>query len=77
MPDHPKTLPSSVTVMVNGEEHTVTGARSLLDFLRHLDLDPRAVVVERNRAVVRRDALDATPLDDGDQIEIVHFVGGG
>lgn len=77
MPDHTKTLDSALTVTVNGEERVVRGVRSLLEFLRHLDLDPRAVVVERNRAIVRRDALESTALEEGDQIEIVHFVGGG
>jgi thiamine biosynthesis protein ThiS len=35
------------------------------------------VVVERNADILRRDALDATPVDAGDAFELVHFVGGG
>jgi thiamine biosynthesis protein ThiS len=41
-------------------------------------LDPRLVVVEHNRVILRdRSALPATALADGDTVEIVHFVGGG
>jgi thiazole synthase len=45
--------------------------------LEQLGLDPQAVVVEHNRTIVRRPLLGATPVASGDQIEIVHFVGGG
>jgi thiamine biosynthesis protein ThiS len=47
------------------------------DLLRHLNLDPRTVVVELNRQIVRRPRLDDTTLAEGDAIELVHFVGGG
>jgi len=42
-----------------------------------LGLDPRKVAVERNEAIVVRSQYEATPLGAGDQIEIVHFIGGG
>jgi thiamine biosynthesis protein ThiS len=66
-----------MTVVVNGEERQVDGTASALDLLRSLGLDPRTVVVEVNRRIVRRPALADTWLNDGDQIELVHFVGGG
>ncbi|HEY7503337.1 MAG TPA: sulfur carrier protein ThiS [Gemmatimonadales bacterium] len=68
---------SELTVVVNGEERRVPGPATLLDLLRHLGLDPRTVVVERNREIVRRPRLGDTPLAEGDAIELVHFVGGG
>jgi len=40
-------------------------------------LDPRTVVVELNRSIVRRANLSTTPLSPGDSVELVHFVGGG
>jgi thiamine biosynthesis protein ThiS len=55
----------------------VANVRSLSDLLAHLGLDRRAVVVEHNRVIVRRDALDDAVVADGDVVEIVHFVGGG
>jgi len=67
----------SFTVIVNGETRVLPGPATLLDLLRRLDLDPRSVVVEHNREIVRRPRLGETSLADGDVIELVHFVGGG
>jgi len=67
----------SFTVIVNGETRVLPGPATLLDLLRRLDLDPRSVVVEHNREIVRRLRLGETALADGDVIELVHFVGGG
>jgi thiamine biosynthesis protein ThiS len=66
-----------MTIVVNGEERRVPGPATLLDLLQHLGLDPRTVVVERNREIVRRPRLGETALAEGDAIELVHFVGGG
>ena len=54
-------------------EGTTLGA-----LLRELGLDPRMIVVERNRAILRdRDQYDAVVLQEDDVLELVHFVGGG
>jgi thiamine biosynthesis protein ThiS len=66
-----------IRVTVNGEPRTLEGETSLLRLLEALELDPRMVVVEHNRAIVRRPALGKTVVRDGDQVELVHFVGGG
>lgn len=66
-----------ITVVVNGEPREIAQEASLLDLLQSLDLDPRVVVVEHNRQIVRRPALASTTLYAGDQVELVHFVGGG
>ena len=68
---------SQLEIMVNGESRQVPGPASVADLLRHLGLDPRTVVVELNREIVRRPRLDETTLADGDAVELVHFVGGG
>jgi thiamine biosynthesis protein ThiS len=70
-------MTETITVVVNGEERQVAPEASLLDLLGVLELDPRAVVVELNREIVRRPALGDTALSSGDQVELVHFVGGG
>ncbi len=62
---------------INGELRTVTGPATVAGVLQELGLDPRAVVVELNREIIRRPAAAATPVADGDVVEIVHFVGGG
>jgi len=68
---------SELSIVVNGEERRVPGPATLLDLLAHLGLDPRTVVVERNREIVRHPRLAETELAEGDAIELVHFVGGG
>jgi thiamine biosynthesis protein ThiS len=68
---------SQLEIIVNGESRSLPGPASVADLLRHLGLDPRTVVVELNREIVRRLRLDDTALADGDAVELVHFVGGG
>jgi thiazole synthase len=64
-------------VEVNGKSREFVAGGSLLVLLAELEIDPRMVVVERNREIVRRDQLGRVQVEDGDQLEIVHFVGGG
>jgi len=66
-----------MAIVVNGEPRQVPEPATLLDLLAHLQLDPRTVVVELNREIVRRPMLATTPLSAGDRVELVHFVGGG
>ena len=68
---------SHVQITVNGEARRVSAPATLDDLLRQLGLDPRTVVVEHNRRIVRRPALGDTLLSPGDAVELVHFVGGG
>lgn len=68
---------TGVALVVNGESRRARAGSTLADLLADLGLDARAVVVEHNRRIVRRDALAGTPLAEGDAIELVHFVGGG
>jgi thiamine biosynthesis protein ThiS len=72
-------LPATRTValVVNGESRAVPEGTTLAGLLAQLGLDARAVVVEHNRRIVRRDALSAVPLAPGDAVELIHFVGGG
>lgn len=66
-----------ITIWVNDERRRVPAGTSVEELLRLLDVDLRQVAVERNRTVVRREALGATILEEGDRLEIVTFVGGG
>ncbi len=68
---------SEIEIMVNGEPRLVPEPATAADLLHHLGLDPRTVVVELNRKIVRRPQLGDTPLAEGDAVELVHFVGGG
>jgi thiamine biosynthesis protein ThiS len=67
-----------IAVTVNGDERLIPLGRTLGDLLREHELDPRMVVVERNREILRdRESFDRLVLENGDVLEIVHFVGGG
>ncbi len=68
---------TSLTLTVNGEPRRIPGPATVSSLLAHLDLDPRMVVVEVNREIVRRARHGEVPLRDGDTVELVHFVGGG
>ena len=66
-----------MTVVVNGEPRKLTGPATVADLLARLGLDPRMVVVELNREIIRRPRVSEVSLKDGDAVELVHFVGGG
>lgn len=66
-----------MVLTLNGEERRISGIATVEELLGHLGLDPRAVVVEVNRRIVRREQVKSTALTNGDSIELVHFVGGG
>jgi thiamine biosynthesis protein ThiS len=68
---------NTVTLTINGEIREAPGHATLEELLAHLGLDPRGVVVEHNRTIVRRPQLGEVQVAEGDQVEIVHFVGGG
>jgi thiamine biosynthesis protein ThiS len=68
---------TDLDIVVNGEPRRVPAPATAADLLRQLGLDPRTVVLELNRQIVRRPQLGDTALSDGDAIELVHFVGGG
>ncbi len=64
-------------IELNGEPRPLAAATTIAALLGELGLDPTKVAVERNRAIAARSTFADTWLADGDQIEIVHFVGGG
>jgi thiamine biosynthesis protein ThiS len=47
------------------------------ELLKSLDIDARRVAVEHNIVVLKRSTFDETLVREGDQVEIVNFVGGG
>lgn len=55
----------------------VAEGTTVSDLVRQLKLKPELVVVELNLNILPRDHLDSAALREGDQVEIVHFVGGG
>ena len=66
-----------MTIRLNGDPHQVPGPLSVKALLEHLEIDARRVAVELNTAVVKKAAYDSSVISDGDEVEIVNFVGGG
>jgi sulfur carrier protein len=70
-------LDGSVGIRVNGEHRRVPGGVSVTEMLNEIGIDPVKVAVERNLEIVPRSSLGELCVEDGDNYEIVHFVGGG
>ncbi len=67
----------AVTVTINGETRHLDGSVTVTALLTGMGLDPKKIAVERNREIVPRSQYDATAVGEGDQLEIVQFIGGG
>lgn len=66
-----------MTIRLNGEPFEIAGPVTISALLAELNIDPRIVAVEHNVAVVKRQQYDRTIVSEGDEVEIVRFVGGG
>src|SRR5262245_39192754 len=66
-----------IEIRLNGEARTVPDALNLAELLKHLDVPLERVAVERNRRIVPRSEWPQVAVSRGDELEIVHFVGGG
>jgi len=64
-------------IILNGDTHEVAGPLTVSELLARLEIDGRRVAVEHNLVVLKHAAFDVTMVRDGDEIEIVNFVGGG
>jgi len=67
----------TLSITVNGEHRRVAAGLTVADLAAELGLVPEKVAVERNAEVVPRSTLAQVKVEDGDDYEIVHFVGGG
>jgi len=66
-----------VKILLNGDPYELASPKTVTALLSDLDIDPRRVAVEHNLTVLKRNAFETTEVRDGDQVEIVNFVGGG
>jgi len=69
---------AKITLTVNGTPREIPQNSTMAELLGTLRIDPRLVVIEHNRTILRdRDKFATQSLASGDVVEIVHFVGGG
>ena len=71
------TADGTVSITVNGEHRRVTAGTTIAELAAELGLVPEKVAVERNLEIVPRSTLAEVQVQDGDDFEIVTFVGGG
>ena len=64
-------------ITLNGEPFDIEQPLSLVDLLARLEVDARRVAVEHNLTIIKRQRFPDVIVGDGDQVEIVNFVGGG
>ena len=64
-------------ITLNGDPLDVPGPVSVTALLERLEIDARRVAVEHNLVILKRTAFDQTIVREGDNIEVVNFVGGG
>jgi thiamine biosynthesis protein ThiS len=67
----------TIGVVLNGEPRRVPQGFHVARLLEFLAIDPSRVAVELNRAIVRKQDWNATAVEDGAELEVVWFVGGG
>jgi thiamine biosynthesis protein ThiS len=67
----------TISIRVNGAHRRVVEGMTVADLALELGLEPAKVAVERNLEIVPRSTLADVTVEDGDDFEIVTFVGGG
>jgi thiazole synthase len=70
-------LTLSISILLNGEPRSIAPSTTIAALAADLGLDPAKVAVERNLVIVPRSTLAQVIIEEGDRLEIVHFVGGG
>ena len=66
-----------MNLILNGEPRSVGSPLTLADLVQQLGMKSDRVAVELNSDIVPRQKWAETQLQEGDRLEIVHFVGGG
>jgi thiamine biosynthesis protein ThiS len=64
-------------IILNGEEILLEGQVNIAALLQKYSLDKRKIAVERNLEIVPQSSFEEVVVNDGDNIEIIHFIGGG
>ena len=67
----------TIHVQLNGKDREIDSGLSVQELVESLDLNSKLIVVELNREILSRDCFGEIQVSEGDQVELVHFVGGG
>ena len=66
-----------MTISLNGQPYVLAAPLTVAELLEQLKIDPRRVAVELNLEVLKRGAFETAAIKEGDEVEVVNFVGGG
>jgi sulfur carrier protein len=67
----------SIQILVNGEPRALRAGTTVAELVAALAPAGRKLAVERNGGIVPKSLHAATPLANGDRLEVVIAVGGG
>ena len=70
-------MTSFMTITLNGDRYDIPAPVTVTALLESLAIDARRVAVEHNLVILKRTAFALTMVREGDNVEIVNFVGGG
>ncbi len=70
-------MKKKIKIKINGKFSTINENLSLLTFLKQLKMPLKKVAIELNREIVDKKKLNNIKLKKNDEIEVVHFIGGG
>jgi len=70
-------MQNAIQIHVNGEARTWRSGATVAELLQDLEIRTERVAVELNLEILDRTAFDQRPLNDGDRVEILSFIGGG
>jgi thiamine biosynthesis protein ThiS len=70
-------MSQGISIRLNGKNREISHELTLSQLLLELQVREQAVAVELNRRIIERGQYPNTIIRGGDQLEIVHFVGGG
>lgn len=68
---------SRIKITLNGEIKEISANITILSLIKELELDLDKVAIEKNLEIVESSSFEKEAINEGDQIEIVHFIGGG
>ncbi len=66
-----------MNIFINGETKQLNQTLNLIELLKHFSLPSERIAIELNREVVRKKDWENIKINDGDKLEVIHFVGGG
>lgn len=68
---------SNISIVLNGENKTISSGTSIKDLVDSIKLKSKLFVVEKNMDIIQKESYETNILENGDNVEIVGFFGGG